>query len=789
MEFKFFDSNQVKIFPNSRRGLGTVDNKVQVYDPESRLTTEHTLTHLYGLAFGRDSYIISKPAGTDNHWKMVIHGYYFEVTTNDSDIDYFIIGIEDTSSIPSTRLASLTQSNGTPTIDKYATKLDTDINGISKCMALCAVSAGGEKLSLGSQNLYYVDTEDTLEKLRSDFASATDVADLKTRMGTAEGDITTLDTDKLDKSVYDAYIADKAMSDADLKKYAEDEADNAVTEANAYTDDEVAKLEDADLAITKRLDVIEGADTVDGSIAKALNEAKAYADQAELDAVATANIYADSLASNYDAAGSAATAEQNAKDYVDGAVDTLSEEDLRLADLISGNKTAIDNEVIAREDAVRAINTKIGAVTDSNDVVTMISDAQAAAITSANGYTDAKLSDLENGQVKTNKEAIASLQTADTRIEGLISDRKAVDEALDARLGKVEAFFEGAYTEDGQPVKEALDTLVEIQNYLNGEGSGADGLVGQVTANTEAISGLKDRVATAENDITNLLAADNTLKNSIEKEQTRAQGVESGFDGRIQDMEAFFEGAAKGEGENFDTLKEIQVELNTILDALRSGVYVVTFDANGGNGEIAPQYIILNKDKYILPPANEFSRSGFTFAGWYHNRVLDGTDTPEQPETEVNLVNFGSHSTFYAIWSCDHDWADATCTAPKTCAACGATDGEALGHDYSPNWTVDIHPTCTEAGSQSHHCTRCDAKTDITEIAALGHTLTQVDAKAPTCTETGYDAYEYCSVCDYTTYEEIKATGHNYVDGKCTDCDVLETETEIEPESELSTEA
>lgn len=29
-----------------------------------------------------------------------------------------------------------------------------------------------------------------------------------------------------------------------------------------------------------------------------------------------------------------------------------------------------------------------------------------------------------------------------------------------------------------------------------------------------------------------------------------------------------------------------------------------------------------------------------------------------------------------------HSYADATCTAPKTCAACGATEGEALGHDY-----------------------------------------------------------------------------------------------------------
>lgn len=49
---------------------------------------------------------------------------------------------------------------------------------------------------------------------------------------------------------------------------------------------------------------------------------KGYADQAEADAVTSANAYADSLATNYDAAGSAATAETNAKAYADSLVMT-----------------------------------------------------------------------------------------------------------------------------------------------------------------------------------------------------------------------------------------------------------------------------------------------------------------------------------------------------------------------------------------------------------------------------------------------------------------------------------
>ena len=31
----------------------------------------------------------------------------------------------------------------------------------------------------------------------------------------------------------------------------------------------------------------------------------------------------------------------------------------------------------------------------------------------------------------------------------------------------------------------------------------------------------------------------------------------------------------------------------------------------------------------------------------------------------------------------EHEWTDATCTAPKTCTECSATEGTALGHSYS----------------------------------------------------------------------------------------------------------
>lgn len=41
-----------------------------------------------------------------------------------------------------------------------------------------------------------------------------------------------------------------------------------------------------------------------------------------------------------------------------------------------------------------------------------------------------------------------------------------------------------------------------------------------------------------------------------------------------------------------------------------------------------------------------------------------------------------------------HTWADATCTAPKTCTECGETEGEALGHSWE-DATCAAPKTCS----------------------------------------------------------------------------------------------
>ena len=111
---------------------------------------------------------------------------------------------------------------------------------------------------------------------------------------------------------------------------------------------------------------------------------------------------------------------------------------------------------------------------------------------------------------------------------------------------------------------------------------------------------------------------------------------------------------------------------------------------------------------------------------------------------------------------CEHDWADATCTAPKTCSVCGATEGEANGH--TEEIVAGTAATCTESGmTDGKKCSVCGETTvEQTVTSALGHTEETVAGNPATCTESGMTDGKKCSVCGVTTVEQttIDALGH-----------------------------
>jgi len=94
-----------------------------------------------------------------------------------------------------------------------------------------------------------------------------------------------------------------------------------------------------------------------------------------------------------------------------------------------------------------------------------------------------------------------------------------------------------------------------------------------------------------------------------------------------------------------------------------------------------------------------------------------------------------------------HNWKVATCTAPKTCKTCGATEGNATAHSWKA-------ATCTAPKT----CKTCGA----TEGNAAGHSWS-----AATCTTA-----KTCKTCGAT---EGKANGHKWLGGKCEVCSTIRT--------------
>ena len=137
--------------------------------------------------------------------------------------------------------------------------------------------------------------------------NAKDYADgLKT---TIEGDYAAADSALETKLVGATTDASTAATIAGAKKYAEEKAAaaqaaaestaagalaTARTEISAEIDADVKALADGQVAANKAaIDVLNGSETTAGSVAKALADAKAYADTAESDAVTAANAYTD----------------------------------------------------------------------------------------------------------------------------------------------------------------------------------------------------------------------------------------------------------------------------------------------------------------------------------------------------------------------------------------------------------------------------------------------------------------------------------------------------------------
>lgn len=99
---------------------------------------------------------------------------------------------------------------------------------------------------------------------------------------------------------------------------------------------------------------------------------------------------------------------------------------------------------------------------------------------------------------------------------------------------------------------------------------------------------------------------------------------------------------------------------------------------------------------------------------------------------------------------CEHEWKEATCTAPKTCTLCEATEGEAIAHEWEEA-TCETPKTCKGCGQ--------------TEGTPTGHNWKEATCAAPktceVCKKTNGDSLEH-------TLGEIKIVDPSYSTATCT---------------------
>ena len=323
---------------------------------------------------------------------------------------------------------------------------------------------------------------------------ATDIADLKERMGDAEEALEVINGEaagSIKKAEADAKAYAKDYTDGrevEIKKY----VDQAEQDAKDYSDGELSKAvgtlnaKDSELAgkISANTTLINNEVS---AREQAINEINGKLDVAKVStAIAAAKSEAISDANTY--------TDNKVKTLADGAVaqnttkigentTAIAEVAGNLAKEVTDRGTAITNATnsitSAYQAADLAINNKIGTVAEGKTVVGLIGEAQAAA--------EQKVTNLENGQVKTNKEAIAENKAA---IAAEKSRAEGVEAGFEERISAMEVFWDT--TEDSDNV---VNKLKEIQDYIANDTTGAAGMLESIQANTQSINNLNKEFA------------------------------------------------------------------------------------------------------------------------------------------------------------------------------------------------------------------------------------------------------------------------------------------------------
>lgn len=294
---------------------------------------------------------------------------------------------------------------------------------------------------------------------------------------------------------------------------------------------------------------------------------KAVIDSKDAATLKSAKDYADSLAGNYDAAG---TAETKVQELANGQVKTNTAAITKLngdaktegsvAKAVSDAKAGLETKISAADakaagaqTAVDNLKTYVGTIPEgaaSKDVVSYVNEKTAGIATDASLNELKKRVDTAEGDIKIAKGDITALQGRADAVEGKVTALVGEDAGKSARTIANEELTKQLIPEGA---KESLDTLQEIAAWIQKHPDDA-------SAMNAAISALKTKVGDIPDGATatTIVAY---IKELVDAEKVRATGVESGLDTRVKAVEAKL-----GDGEG-SVSKQIEAAVKVETDA------------------------------------------------------------------------------------------------------------------------------------------------------------------------------------------------------------------------------
>lgn len=304
---------------------------------------------------------------------------------------------------------------------------------------------------------------------------------------------------------------------------------------------------------------------------------KAVIDSKDAAALKSAKDYADSLAGNYDAAG---TAETKVQELANGQVKTNTAAISKLngdaktegsvakavADAQAGLETKIsaaDAKAAAAQTAADNLKAYVGTIPEgatSTDVVSYVNEKTADIATDASLSALTKRVDTAEGDIKTAKGDITALQGRADAVEGKVTALVGEDAGKSARTIANEELTKQLIPEGA---KESLDTLQEIAAWIQKHPDDA-------SAMNAAIEALKTKVgdipegATA----TTIVAY---IKELVDAEKARATGVESGLDTRVKTVEAKLGDGDGSVAKQIEAAVKVETDARTAADGVLEG--------------------------------------------------------------------------------------------------------------------------------------------------------------------------------------------------------------------------